>query len=157
MTKKYLKWINDYDVIKYMDLWSKKHTMNDVVKFIKEKQKSKTEFLYGIYLKNGRKNEHIGNIKLGPINFVHRFGSISYFIGNKDYWTKGYATKAVSEIIKIAKNKFKLKKLQANVIVLSPASKQILKKNNFKQEGVLKSQMIFQGKRYNSCLYGLIL
>ncbi len=86
VTKKYVQWMNDYDVMKYSDHSLRKHTINDVVKFVKEKQKSKTEFLYGIYLKNGKKKEHIGNIKLGSINFVHHRGDISYFIGNKDYW-----------------------------------------------------------------------
>ena len=149
--------MNDHDVMKYSDHSLRKHTINDVVKFVKEKQKSKTEFLYGIYLKNGKKKEHIGNIKLGSINFVHHRGDISYFIGNKDYWGRRYTTKAISEIIKIAKNKFKLKKLRAGVIELNIGSKMVLEKNNFKQEGILKSQQLFQGKRYNVYCYGLIL
>ena len=157
VTKKYVQWMNDYDVMKYSDHSLKKHTINDVVKFVKDKQKSKTEFLYGIYLKNGKKKEHIGNIKLGPINFIHRHGSISYFIGNKDCWGKRYTTKAISEIIKMAKNKFKLKKLRAGVIEINIGSKIVLEKNNFKQEGILKSQQLFQGKRYNIYCYGLIL
>ena len=104
-----------------------------------------------------KKKEHIGNIKLGPINFIHRHGSISYFIGNKDCWGKRYTTKAISEIIKMAKNKFKLKKLRAGVIEINIGSKIVLEKNNFKQEGILKSQQLFQGKRYNIHCYGLIL
>ena len=157
VTKNYVKWMNDYDIMKYTDLWPKKQTINDVVKFVREKQKSKTEFLYGIYVKNDKKNEHIGNIKLGPINFMQRTGYISYIIGNKDDWKKGYATKAISEVIKIAKNKFKLKKLQASTIEFNLSSKIVLKKNNFKQEGFLKSQKLFQRKRCNCYLFGLIL
>ena len=149
--------MNNYDVVKYTNQKDKKHTVKNVTKFIKEKQKSKTEFLYGIYLKNGKKKEHIGNIKLGPINFTHRNGDISYLIGSKNYWRKGYATQAISEVIKIAKNKFKLKKLQACFEKMNVASKIVFEKNNFKQEEVLKSHTLFQGKRYDRYWYSLIL
>ena len=149
VTENYVQWMNNYDVVK--------HTIKNIAKFVKEKQKSKTEFLYGIYLKNGKKREHIGNIKLGPINFTHRNGNISYLIGKKDYWGKGYATQAISEVIKIAKNKFKLKKLQASFDEINIGSKIVLEKNNFKQEEVLKSHTLFQGKRYNKYWYGLLV
>jgi RimJ/RimL family protein N-acetyltransferase len=34
-----------------------------------------------------------GKISLGPINFIHKYAEISYFIGEKSFWNKGYATK----------------------------------------------------------------
>lgn len=157
VTENYVQWMNNYDVVKHTKQKNKKHTIKNIAKFVKEKQKSKTEFLYGIYLKNDKKREHIGNIKLGPINFTHRNGNISYLIGKKDYWGKGYATQAISEVIKMAKNKFKLKKLQASFDGINIGSKIVLEKNNFKQEGVLKSHTLFQGKRYNKYWYGLVL
>ena len=40
-------------------------------------------------------DKHIGNIKLGPINWIHRYGDISLLIGDKDYWGKGIATEAI--------------------------------------------------------------
>ena len=156
VTKNYVRWMNDHKIVKYTEQRYKKHTIKNVTKFVIEKQKSKNEFLYGIFLKN-KKKEHIGNIKLGPINFTHRYGEISYFIGNKNYWGKNYATKAISEIIKIAKNVFKLKKLQAGFYEMNHRSKAVLQNNKFKLEGIFKSQIIFRGKRYKHFWYGLIL
>ena len=90
-----------------------------------------------------RKNKkHIGNIKLGPINCVHKNANISYFIGNKNYWGKGYATLAIEEVLKIAKKKG-LKKLQAYYHELNSASKKVLEKNKFKFKGAQKSNTIF--------------
>ena len=159
ITKDYVQWMNNYEIVKYSDHSLKKITTKDVIKYVKEKKKSKIEFLYGIFLKKGKeKNEHIGNIKLGPINKMHRYSTISYIIGKKKYWNKGYTTKAISEVIIIAKFKFKLKKLQAGVIEINhPGAKQVLKKNNFKKEGVFKSQRIFEKKRYTNYIYGLNL
>ena len=52
-----------------------------------------------------KNNNHIGNIKLGPINFIHKNAVISYFIGEKKLWKRGYTTLAIEEIIKIAKKR----------------------------------------------------
>jgi|TARA_B100000929_G_scaffold278721_1_gene255172 RimJ/RimL family protein N-acetyltransferase len=157
VTNKYVQWMNDQKVMKYSDQRLRKHTINNIIKYVDDRRKSKKEFLYGIYLKNYKNVEHIGNIKLCRINFKDGHGDISYFIGNKDCWGKNYCTKAISEIIKIAKNKFKLKKLEAGCNELNVASEKVLKKNNFKKEGILRSHLSFNSKRYNSHLYGLIL
>lgn len=159
VTKKYQNWMNDYNVVKYTAQSEYKHTYKDIVNFVKSKKKSKNEFLYGIYLINNEKSicDHIGNIKLGPINFKNLTADISYFIGEKKYWGRGYTTQAIYEIIKIAKSRFKLKKLQAGHWKKNLGSKKVLKRNNFKLEGILKSQIVVRKRRYDRYLYGLLI
>ena len=52
VTKLYVSWMNDLEVHQYTEQKYKKHTINNVLKFVEEKKKSKNEFLYGIFLKN---------------------------------------------------------------------------------------------------------
>lgn len=156
ISNKYLKWMNDLEVHKYTEQKYIKQSKNKIRKFVKEKNKSKNEFLYGIFLKKKNLNVHIGNIKLGAINFTHKTGQISYFIGEKELWGKGYTTLAIKEIVKIAK-KMGLKKLKAGLYEMNIGSKKVLEKNNFKLEGKLKSEIIYRGKRYNSYWFGKIL
>jgi len=151
---KYQKWMNDIEVNKYTEQKYKKHSLKNIKHFVIQKNKSKNEFLYGIFLKKNK--SHIGNIKLGPINFIHKFAEISYFIGEKKLWGKEYATKAIKEIIKIARKK-KLKKLKAGLYEINFGSKKVLEKNGFIKEGVLKSEIIYKNKRYNSYIFGKIL
>lgn len=49
--KEYFKWMNDYEVTKFTEQRFKKHSLSDIKNFIKEKNKSNNEFLYGIFLK----------------------------------------------------------------------------------------------------------
>ena len=105
ISNKYQNWMNDFEVHKYTEQKYIKHSLADIRNFVREKNKSKNEFIYGIFLKKNNLNIHIGNIKLGPINFIHKYAEISYFIGEKELWGKGYATLAIKEIIKIAKKK----------------------------------------------------
>jgi len=156
ISSKYLKWMNDLEVHKYTEQKYRKHSLINIRKFVKEKNKSKNDFLYGIFLKRSNLNIHIGNIKLGPINFMHKTGEISYFIGEKELWGKGYTTLAIKEIIKIAKKKG-LKKLKAGLYEMNIGSKKVLEKNGFNLEGKFKSELIFKNKRVNHYFFGKIL
>ena len=151
----YLKWMNDTDVQKYTEQRFKRHSLKDIRNFVQNKNSSKDEFLFGIFIKKKRLF-HIGNIKLGPINFIHKTAFISYFIGEKSFWGKNYGSKAISEIIKIAKKK-KLKKLKAGVYEQNLASQKVLKKNGFEIEGRFKFEKVYKGRRYTYFEYGKIL
>ena len=156
ISNKYLTWMNDLEVHRYTEQKNTKHSLTKIRKFVKEKNKSKDEFLYGIFLKRNNLNTHIGNIKLGPVNFLHKIGDISYFIGERELWGKGYTTLAIKEIIKIAK-KMGLKKLKAGLYEMNIGSKKVLEKNGFKIEGKFKSELIFKNKRVDHYFFGKIL
>ena len=156
ISNKYQNWMNDFEVHKYTEQKYIKHSLADIRNFVRKKNKSKNEFLYGIFLKKNNLNIHIGNIKLGPINFMHKYAAISYFIGEKELWGNGHATLAIKEIIKIAKKKG-IKKLKAGLYEMNIGSKKVLTKNGFKIEGKFKSEIIYKGKRFNSYWFGKIL
>lgn len=148
--------MNDLEIHRYTEQKYTKHSLANIRKFVKKKNKSKNEFLYGIFLKKKDFKIHIGNIKLGPIDFIHKTGEISYFIGEKELWGKGYATLAIKEIIKVGK-KIGLKKLKAGLYEMNIGSKKVLEKNNFKLEGKMESEIFYKGKRYNSYWFGKVL
>ena len=154
----YLNWLNDKRVTRFTDLrFQKKHTFGSIRKFVKEINLSKNDFLYGVFFKENNEEIHVGNVKIGQINYYHKFGDISFLIGNKSFWNRGLATVAVSKGIVIAKNKFKLKKLTAGAYENNHGSIKVLKNNNFKIEGVVKKKIYYQRKRFNHLIFGLNL
>jgi len=156
ITKKYQKWMNDPEVQKYTEQKYKKNSVSNIKKFVKEKNASQTEFLFGIFLKEMNEIHHIGNIKLGPINYIHNTAEISYFIGEKNLWGKGYTTKAIKKIINLARKK-KIKKLKAGFYEMNKGSKKVLEKDGFKIEGIFKSEVKYNNRRYSTHWYGKIL
>ena len=137
ISKKYQNWMNDFEVFKFTRQKNKNHSLDDIKKFVKEKNRSKNEFLYGIFLNKNNSKKHIGNIKLGPINLRLKSSDISYFVGEKKLWGHGYSTLAIAELIKIAKKK-KLEKLRALSHKINNGSKIVLIKNGFKKKGIFK-------------------
>lgn len=158
ISNKYVSWMNDYEIVKYTEQKYNKHNKQDISNFVKNKNNSINEFLYGVFVNNEFSNNiHIGNIKLGPINFIHKSAEISYFIGDKKYWNKGYISLAIENVCEIAKKKYGLKKIQASVYSINLSSIKVLRKNNFSLEGKLVSSVEFRNRRYNTHIYGLKL
>ena len=155
-SKKYLKWMNDKDIQKFTEQRHIKHSKKSIIQFIKNKKKSKNEFLYGIFLKTNKndiKANHLGNIKLGPIDFYNKNTFISYFIGEKKLMGKNIMTCAINKVLKISKYKFGLKKVYASFIKNNIGSMKVLKKNKFYKEAEFKKHIVFQNKRVNNVYY----
>ena len=151
VNEKYVKWMNDKIVFKYSDQSKKRHSLKDIKKYVKDRLHS-NEIIFGIFYQK----IHIGNIKLGPIDYLNKVSEISYFIGEKNYWGMGIGTIAIKNLIKIAKKKG-LKKLIAGCVIKNTASQKVLKKNKFILEGKLKSQTIINNLRTTNLIFGLVV
>jgi len=137
VTDKYVNWMNDYEVVKFTEQHSFTHTKEMVNEFVTKKFNSKCDFLFGIYFNNN----HIGNIKLGPINTNNLISDISYFIGDKKLWGKGIASKALMSVIHFAFNTLKLEKINAGYYQEAVASEKLLNKCGFKFESIIKPDL----------------
>ena len=155
ISETYINWMKNKEILKYTEMRFHKNTKKKIIKFVDEKKKSKIEYLYGIFY--GKKKIHIGNIKLGPINNIHKYAEISYIIGNLEFQNQGFATQAINKILILAKTKFKLRKIIAGVYSLNHASIKVLKKNNFKLEGILTKKFIFNKKRLDHLIFGKLI
>jgi len=84
VTDKYIAWMNDEEIVQFTEQNKTKHTKDTVTHFVQSMLSSEENYLFGIFYKN----LHIGNIKLGPVNFLHQKGDISYIIGDKSFWER---------------------------------------------------------------------
>ena len=98
---------------------------------------------------------HIGNIKLGPINWVHRFADISLLIGDKNYWGKGIATEAIRLISNFAFKVINLRKVKAGCYASNIGSAKAFEKAGFKREGLIAGLWIIDSKPIDEILLGL--
>ena len=153
----YVNWMNDSEIVRFTDQKNLIHTKNKIKKFVNEKKKSKSEFLYGIFFIKNKKKIHIGNIKLGPINFLHSNAQISYIIGKKEFQRRGIGSLAIKKVLQIAKRKFKLRKIIASIYPKNIGSRKVLLKNQFLLEGKLRKMQYFENKREDLLLFGKII
>lgn len=150
VSERYVAWLNDYEVVKFTEQRFASHSREMVREFVARKMAASNEFLYGIFVAG----VHVGNIKLGPIKQPHGVGDISYFIGERSHWNKGYSTRAIGEMVKLAFGLHDLQKVTAGVYQGNVASEKALLRNRFRLEGDLAAQVVFEGERRNLRLYG---
>lgn len=129
----YLTWMNDSEVLKYTESRWNSYSNNDLKLFIKKINNSNKDYLFGIYILES--NKHIGNIKIGNINFKHEFAELGIIIGEKEEWGKGYATEAISLAISYAFCELKLYKIFAGAYSNNIGSIRALKKVGFQECG----------------------
>tara|TARA_B100001287_G_C22518104_1_gene451438 strand:+ start:154 stop:651 length:498 start_codon:yes stop_codon:yes gene_type:complete len=153
VTLDYIEWFNNPAVIRFSDNQYRKFSIEAQREYVKNCELSQNAYLYAIF----SDQKLIGNIKLSNISTFHRRAEISYVIGNQDYWGKGIAKVAISEIIKKAKLDFNLYKLFAGVASENISSIRVLEKNDFVLEGRRKDHLFYNGTYYDQLDYGLII
>ena len=150
--KNYLLWLNDYEINKFMETRHYIHSIPKIKNFIKNCSKENSLLLAICTNKN---NKHIGNIKIGPINNFHQTAEISYFIGEKSEWGKGYATEAVNLAVNYSFNKIKLFKFYAGIYKSNLSSSKVLSNSGFKIEAKIEKAFKFETKREDHIIYSI--
>ncbi len=150
----YLSWLNDNCVNRFLETRLYPQTMQTIIDFVTSIKNSDNSILFAIIDK--KSNQHIGNIKLGPIHQLYRYADISYFIGDKAYWNKGLGTEAVKLLCTYGLENLKLHRLQAGVIEGNDASVKVLQKAGFVFEARLKDKFVLEEQFCDHLLYRII-
>jgi ribosomal-protein-alanine N-acetyltransferase len=149
----YLSWLLDPTINAYLETrFSPPKLVSDLATFIGDVNCSMHTLMLGIFLQeNGR---HIGNIKLGPIDWNHKVGDVGFLVGDKEQWGKGYASKAITLLANYAFTQLGLAKLTAGCYAENEGSYRALLKAGFVEEGRRISQWVVAGYRQDGILMG---
>ena len=136
----YVKWLNDSEINQYLETRYVDQTIDSVHKYVEKIMGTDNELLLAMCLQDNHK--HIGNIKLGPINLIHKNAEISLFIGDKNAWGKGIATEAIYILSNYAFNTLYLNKLTAGCYANNIGSMKAFEKAGYKIEGIWEKQYL---------------
>lgn len=151
----YLAWLSDPEVSQFLEVrFSPPQTVKHLQQFIEQTNASKDSLMLGIFLHS--ENRHIGNIKLGPIDWNHSVADIGLLLGDKTQWGKGYATVAISLITDYAFGLLKLTKLTAGCYALNEGSTKAFVRAGFVVEGRRLSQWQVGDVRQDGILLGKV-
>jgi RimJ/RimL family protein N-acetyltransferase len=149
----YGKWLNDPICRKYMRFQVPK-TLEEIKQFLVPQKGIKEMILLDIYHKAEKKV--IGNIGLSSIHWFNRNGNLFYLVGEREYWGRGLASKAVYLLLNYGFKELNLHKIYAKVMGPNLASMRILDKFGFTLEGTLREEYYIDGKYYDLKHYGLL-
>ena len=151
----YLSWLHNTEITKFLHLDHPSSSVDDLALYVSQMQVSPNDFLFGIFEKvDGR---HIGNIKLGGVNWTHSYGDVGLLLGNQNYHGRGYASDALVLLCDFAFQELNIHKLIAGLHTESFASINLFTRAGFALEGTRTLQFVDRsGKRFSSLLFGLL-
>ena len=151
--RNYCSWMNDPEVVRYTESRFKKWPIQALKNYIRAVNRDPASVMLAIILKD--KDMYIGNIKIGPIDYNHKFANIGIIIGEKSFWGKGFAAEALKLAIRYAFGGLKIHKLTAGIYANNIGSLKAFKKAGFLTEGRLKKQYVYNSSYVDAVLLGV--
>ena len=153
---RYCEWLNDGLVNQYLETRWAHQTPEQIERYVSSMLDNPAHLLFAIV--ETATELHVGNLHIGPINPVHQHADLSYFIGERQVWGRGYASEAIRLAVKFAFSSLQLHRLEAGVYAGNHASTRALLKNGFVYEGcaVQRYRLAPHGPWVDRLLYGLV-
>ncbi len=139
----FFKWMNDVEVTQYLLSQTPLMLTHEKEWFEKLAKNWETNQVFGITLKDG---QLIGNLGLHRIDHRHGTCTAGAFIGEKEYWGKGYGSEAEGLLVNYAFSRLNLRKICSSVFSHNERSLKAALKNGAVEEGRRRAQFIVGGK-----------
>ena len=153
VTERYYRWMNDPEVNRYLETRYVPQSVENIADFVRRMAGKSDEPFFAICTNDTA--EHIGNIKIGPVNWRHRHADVSLLIGEKEYWGKGYASEAISLVTQFGFEVMNLNKLEAGCYVENEGSARAFEKCGYAREGLLRGHLFLNGRETDCIRLGL--
>ena len=144
LNARYLGWLNDPEVTRYMETGTFPTTARDLEKFYDEVTGSRNQVILAVADKKSGK--HIGNVKLGPIHWIHRCATLGIMIGDKEFWGRGAGLEATRLMVEYGFDRLNLRRIDLGVFADHDAAVRCYEKVGFKVEGRMRESLFQNGK-----------
>ncbi len=121
----------------------------------KDEARHGTDYTFFVFLRDGARETLVGGITLSNIRRrAAQFANLGYWMG-QDYAGKGFMTEAVKLVVAYAFDSLLLHRVHAAFLPHNMASRRVLEKNGFKEEGYAENYLQIDGKWADHVLFGL--
>jgi [ribosomal protein S5]-alanine N-acetyltransferase len=108
-----------------------------------------------ITFKGDEKDEFQGHVTAVHIDRQFNFTEIAYIVDSR-HWGKGIATEAVNCVVQFLINELKIHKIRASCFTDNIASRRVLDKAGFKEEGYLRQNCLLEDKYLDEYIMAII-
>jgi [ribosomal protein S5]-alanine N-acetyltransferase len=127
----YLSWVRDVNLNKFIQGVNKNTSLEDLHRYVEEKNQSPNSLLLGIYHRETSK--HVGNLKLEPIVFGE-VATLGILIGEASWRGLGVGFEVIQRMIEYSFDELKLNRIQLGVDLNNIAAVRLYEKLGFEPE-----------------------
>lgn len=151
-----MKYWNSKEVKEFLQAISP-HSYQEEEEWVRNTWKERKEgvsYVFGIILKE--LNLYIGNVELRVNSNINRRGIIGIVIFNPNYWNKGLGSEAIQLIFDYGFSNLNLHSIELEVFSNNIRAQKSYKKCGFKQSGIRRQAIFFEGKYVDSILLDIL-
>ena len=141
----YAKWINDLEVSIYLTSAPNVYSLSKEKEILEQISKEG----YNFAIIDSEKVKVIGNCGLMNVDNVNRKAELGIFIGEKDYWGKGYGTEAIELLLDFSFNILNLNSIMLIVRAFNKRAIRCYEKCGFKLIGKRREAAIIGPQKYD--------
>jgi ribosomal-protein-alanine N-acetyltransferase len=155
----YAQWINLQEADAFTEHAQFPHSRQDLERYLESRNVgayscTPLHLWLAIVVKETR--QHVGNIELSGIDWVHRKATYSILIGDRAMWGKGYGFEASALLLRHAFGKLNLHRIELGVHEDNVAARKLYEKLGFREEGRLRQAFLRDGKFRDIIVMGLL-
>ncbi len=154
INERYLSWLNNPEVTRYLETGIFPTTMEGLEQFYKQVSGSTSQVMLAIVDKDT--DQHIGNVKLGLINWIHRKATFGILIGDNKFWGKGLGSEATQLMVEYGFFRLNLRRIDLGVYAEHKAAIRSYEKVGFKIEGHFREDCFLEGQYKDIVHMGLL-
>ncbi|MBS4537037.1 GNAT family N-acetyltransferase [Clostridium sp. D2Q-11] len=117
---------------------------------------SATNDTYSFAIETLEEGKYIGGCGINKVDWKNSTVTIGIFIGDKDYWGKGYGTDAMEVLIKFIFKEMNINKIKLNVFSFNERAQKSYEKCGFKVEGILRQEIFRDGEYHDDIIMSLL-
>lgn len=150
-----LNYVNDPEVLRYMESGIPYPiTLNEELKWFDAISAFRDPYRFAIEAVES--GQYIGDCGINSIDWKNSVASLVIFIGNKEYWGRGYGTEAMQILLSFTFNQININKARLNVYSFNERAIKSYEKCGFKREGVLRKEIFRDGRYFDIIALGLL-
>ncbi|MCK5052134.1 MAG: GNAT family N-acetyltransferase [Candidatus Cloacimonetes bacterium] len=142
----YCIWLNDLEVSYNLLIFNQQLSLEREKMILQDMIKNNAQ-IFAIV--DADSDNLIGNCSIFRINERNRKAEVGIFIGDKNYWNKGYGSEALSLLIDYGFNILNLNNIMLEVFSYNKRAINSYKKVGFKEIGRRREAIIFAGEKHD--------
>lgn len=142
----FTKWMNDFYVTDYTGRSSKTMTLQEEKEYLEKNDNNKSTFA----IIDIETDKIIGTLGLHDVDHINRTATLGIFIGDRDYWSKGYGTEAIQLLLDFGFNYLNLNNIDLSLMEFNQRALKCYQKCGFRESGRRRKCKFINGKYWDS-------
>ena len=148
----FTEWMNDFYITDYTGRSYQTMTLQAEKQYLENSENTKNTFA----IIDIETDKIIGSIGLHEVNHINRTATLGIFIGDRNYWSKGYGTEAIQLILDFGFNYLNLNNIDLALMEFNTRALRCYEKCGFKIIGRKRKCNFINGKYYDSILMDIL-